>query len=56
MKARGAKVAKAKVRANGSFKVVLRVQKDTGRVIVKLRAEDPVGNRSKRVKFRILRR
>ncbi len=56
VRARGAKVAKAKVRTDDRFKVVLRVRKDSGRVIVKLRAEDPSGNKSKRAKFRILRR
>ncbi len=56
VKVRGAKVAKSIVRGNGSFKVVLRVQKERGRVIAKLRAIDSVGNRSKQSKFRILRR
>ncbi len=56
IKARGAKVAKNKVRGNGSFKVVLRIKKTSGRVIVKLRAVDEAGNKSKRSKVRILRR
>ncbi|MGC1481423.1 MAG: hypothetical protein WA771_13045 [Chthoniobacterales bacterium] len=56
VKVRGAKVAKSIVRGNGRFKVVLRVQKERGRVVVKLRAIDSAGNRSKQSKFRILRR
>ncbi len=56
VKARGAKVAKSKVKANGTFKVVLRVTKDRGRLVAKLRAIDNVGNRSKVSRFRILRR
>ena len=54
VRAPGAKVAKAKVRGNGMVKVVLRVRKDRGRVIVKLRAVDGVGLKSKRAKVRIL--
>ncbi len=56
VKARGAKVRKTKIQSRNRFKVVLRVNKDRGRVIVKLRAIDNAGNRSKREKFRILRR
>ncbi len=56
VQARGAKVAKNKVRRNGSFKIVLRVQKERGRVIVKLRARDSAGNRSKQPRVRIIRR
>ncbi len=56
VKARGGKVTKAKVKGNGTFKVVLRISKDSGRVIVKLRATDGAGLKSKRAKVRILRR
>jgi hypothetical protein len=56
VKVRGAKVARAKVKADGTFKVVLRVTKDRGRVIAKLRAVDNAGLKSKRAKVRILRR
>ncbi len=56
VKARGGKVAKAKVKGNGTFKVVLRITKDRGRVIVKVRAIDGAGNKSKPGKLRILRR
>ncbi len=56
VKARGAKVQKAKVLSGDRFKVVLRVSKDRGRVIVKLRAIDDANNRSKSSKLRILRR
>ncbi len=56
VKARGGKVAKAKVKGNGTFKVVLRITKDQGRVVVKVRAVDGIGLKSKRAKIRILRR
>ncbi len=56
VKVRGAKVVKSKVKGNDSFKVVLRVRKDRGRVVAKLRAVDGVGLKSKRERFRILRR
>ncbi len=56
VKVRGAKVAKARVKANGTFKVVLRFSKDRGRVVAKLRAIDAAGNRSKVDRFRIIRR
>ncbi len=53
---KGASVAKSKVKNNGRFKVVLRVQRDRGRVVVRLRAIDNAGNRSKVSRFRIVRR
>ncbi len=56
VKARGAKVAKTKIKGNGTFKVVLRVTKDNGRAVVKIRAVDNVGLKSKFSKLRILRR
>ncbi len=56
VKARGAKVRKAKVLSGDRFKVVLRVSKTSGRVIVKIRAIDNAGNRSKKSKLRVLRR
>ncbi len=56
VKARGAKVAKAKVKGNDTFKVVLRVKNTQGRVVVKLRAIGKSGVSSKREKVRILRR
>ncbi len=56
VKVRGAKVVKSKVKGNDSFKVVLRVRKDRGRVVAKLRAVDGVGLKSKQERFRILRR
>ncbi len=56
VKAAGAKVAKTKLKGGRRWKAVLRVRKDRGRVIVKIRAVDNVGNRSKPAKFRILRR
>ncbi len=56
VKARGAKATNVKLQSRNRFKVVLRVNKDSGRVIVKLRAVDEAGNRSKQEKFRILRR
>ncbi len=56
VKARGAKVAKTKIKGNGTFKVVLRVTKDNGRAVVKIRAVDNVALKSKFSKLRILRR
>ncbi len=55
VKVRGAK-AKVKLLAGSRFKVVLKVTKDSGRVIVKLLATDNAGLRSKQEKLRILRR
>ena len=56
VKARGAKVKKIKLLSGDRFKVVLRVSKTSGRVIVKFRATDGAGLRSKPTKVRILRR
>lgn len=56
VKARGAKVVKSKVKVNGTFKVVLRLTKDDGRIVVKLNAVDNTGKSSKKARFRILRR
>ncbi len=56
IKVNGASVAKSKVKRNETFKVVLRIQRDRGRVVVRLRAIDNAGNRSKVSRFRIVRR
>ncbi len=56
VKARGAKARKVRIQSRNRFKVVLQVNQDSGRVIVKLRAVDEGGNRSKQEKIRILRR
>ncbi len=56
VRAGGAKVAKTTLRGGKRWKTVLRVRKDRGRVIVKIRAIDNAGNLSKRSKVRILRR
>ncbi len=56
VKARGAKATKVKILSRNRFKIVLKVNRDSGRVIVKLRAVDSAGNRSKPAKLRILRR
>ncbi len=53
-KARGAKLKK--VRGTTSWKAILRVTKDTGRVVVKIRSVDPSGNTSRVSRVRILRR
>lgn len=51
---RGAEVRR--VRSGARWKVVLRVTKDRGRVVVKFRAVDDAGNRSRFTRARILRR
>jgi hypothetical protein len=53
---KGAKAKKVKLRSRDRWKVVLRVTKDRGRVVVKFRAVDEVGNRSSFKRVRILRR
>ncbi len=50
------KVRKVKLLSRDRWKVVLRVTKDRGRVVVKFRAVDEVGNRSGVQRVRILRR
>ncbi|MGC1481594.1 MAG: hypothetical protein WA771_13930 [Chthoniobacterales bacterium] len=56
VKAGGAKVRKTRLRGNGTWKSVSKVRKDRGRVIVRIRAVDNVGNSSAQKKVRILRR
>ncbi len=56
VKARGAKAKQVKLLAGDRFKIVLNVTKDSGRVVVKLRATDKAGLRSRPAKLRILRR
>lgn len=56
VKASGAKVRKTRLRGNGTWKSVLKVRKERGRVIVRIRAIDNVGNSSAQSKVRILRR
>ncbi len=56
VKARGAKVGKVKLKSDDRFKIVLRITRDTGRVVVQVRAIDAQGLRSKKSKVRILRR
>ncbi len=56
VKARGAKVKKVKLQGGNRFKVVLLIKKRSGRVLIRLQAVDGAGLKSKREKFRILRR